>query len=95
MTTRIQQRAARTRRSPVQSRQRTIFEVHEVADMAELRRWAAAHGARVRYLGSTLNHQELYGAQRGNQLRVCRTEWESLRLHPISWASPLEHLPAT
>ncbi|WP_304455981.1 hypothetical protein [Nocardiopsis sp. YSL2] len=84
MTTKAQRRRTHVR---------TVVEVHEVADMADLRQWASAHGAKVRYLGPTRDHQELYGARRGPQIRVCRTEWEGARRHPFSWKSPLEHLP--
>ncbi|WDZ90804.1 hypothetical protein [Nocardiopsis sp. HUAS JQ3] len=72
---------------------RTVFEVHEVESREALRAWARAHRVRVRYLGSTWQHEEVYGAQKGTQVRVCRTPWEHHRFHPIVWRSPLEALP--
>ncbi|WP_435110692.1 hypothetical protein [Nocardiopsis synnemataformans] len=72
---------------------RTVLELHEVPTMTGLRVWARAHGARVRYLGSTWERQEVYGARKGAQMRVCRTGWDVYRQHPVVWRSPLEHLP--
>jgi hypothetical protein len=72
----------------------TVLDLHEVPDLTALRAWASAHGAKVLYLGPTGDHEELYGACRGAQVRVCRTEWEYGRLHPVVWKSPLERLPA-
>jgi hypothetical protein len=72
---------------------RTVFEVREVESREALHAWARAHGVRVRYLGSTWQHEEVYGAQQGTQVRVCRTPWEHHRPHPVVWRSPLEALP--
>lgn len=72
---------------------RTVLDLHEVPTMAGLRAWARAHGVRVRHLGSTWEHQEVYGARKGAQMRVCRTERDVYRPHPGVWRSPLEHLP--
>ncbi|MFL1377870.1 hypothetical protein [Nocardiopsis protaetiae] len=72
----------------------TVLDLREVPNLPALRAWASAHGATVRYLGPTGDHEEVYGARRGAQMRVCRTPWENTRLHPVMWRSPLETLPA-
>ncbi|WP_304452936.1 hypothetical protein [Nocardiopsis sp. YSL2] len=75
-------------------RVRTVVEVHELPDMKSLRQWASAHHVTVEHLGSTWEKPgEVYGARDGVQVRVCRTSQD--RLPPVSWESPLEHLPTT
>jgi hypothetical protein len=45
-------------------------------------------------MGTTGDHEEMFGARRGAQLRVCRAPYDPSRVHPVIWRSPLETLPA-
>ncbi|GAA0976176.1 hypothetical protein Q7689_00940 [Nocardiopsis tropica] len=73
---------------------KTVLELRELENLAALRTWARAHGAQVRYMGTTGDHEEMFGARRGAQLRVCRAPYDPCRVHPVIWRSPLETLPA-
>ncbi|WP_223838644.1 hypothetical protein [Nocardiopsis deserti] len=69
-----------------------VCDIRELPTVQDLRAWAAAHRARVTYLGPTLEGQPLYGASRGPVTRVARECRPDPHPHRLVWASPLEHL---
>ncbi|MFD3688677.1 hypothetical protein ACFWTE_28110 [Nocardiopsis sp. NPDC058631] len=72
---------------------RTVCDIRDLPTMAALAQWAAAHGARVTYLGPDLQGHPVYGARRGPVVRVVFAPGRDPHPHPLSWRSPLETLP--
>ncbi|MFV2195535.1 hypothetical protein [Nocardiopsis sp. LOL_012] len=70
-------------------RPRTVCDIRTLPTKDALRAWAREHGARVRWMGATLDGGEVWGATRGVVTRVCVTAPDG-RPHPAVWRSPLE-----
>ncbi|WP_082376942.1 hypothetical protein [Nocardiopsis sp. NRRL B-16309] len=70
----------------------TVCDIHELADMQTLTTWAHEHRTHVRYLGSTLEGEPLWGATQGPATRVARGHRPDPHPLPLVWKSPLEHL---
>lgn len=72
-----------------------VCEIRELPDLDTLRRWADRNGARVRYLGPTLERRPVYGATCGRASRVAVGKEYDPHRAPLIWRSPLENLPNT
>ncbi|WP_433699115.1 hypothetical protein [Nocardiopsis sp. CA-288880] len=70
-----------------------VCDLRELPTMAALTAWAAAHGARVTYLGPDLQGHAVYAARRGPVIRVAVAPVRDPHPQPVSWESPLETLP--
>ncbi|MFW6641606.1 hypothetical protein ACOALZ_16380 [Nocardiopsis algeriensis] len=69
-----------------------VCDIRQVPDLEALRAWARSHGARVRYLGPTLERHPVYAATRGHVTRVAVVPERDPHLCPLVWVSPLENL---
>ncbi|GAB2508610.1 hypothetical protein HNR10_003918 [Nocardiopsis aegyptia] len=73
---------------------RTVCDIRELPSLRALSAWARTHGARVRYLGPTLEGEPVWGAVRGPVTRVVRGRRPDPHPTPLVWSSPLEDATA-